>query len=139
MAFCVGSSAAKRRYQRDSLRWMAVYLVVLAGSALMVRHEALRGWELYFWSVLPSIPVLGVVWRMGRYLREETDEYLRLLTMQAILVGAGLLVAVLMVSDFLRGFANMGALPPFVDFIIFCGGMAATQAWQSLQNRPTDA
>ena len=68
---------------------MAVYLVVVFGSALMVKHLAPQGWQLYFWSVLPSIPVLGVVWRMGRYLREETDEYLRLLTMQAILVGAG--------------------------------------------------
>ena len=59
--------------------------------------------------------------------------------MQAILVGAGCLVAVLMVSDFLRRVCEYGqALPPFVDFIIFCGGMAATQAWQ-VQNRPTDA
>ena len=136
---CSGSSAAKKQYRRDSSRWMIAYVVLVLGSALVVKHGAPRGWPLYFWSVLPSVPVLGVVWRMGRYLREETDEYLRWMTMQAILVGTGVMLAVILVSDFLRAFANTGALPPFVDFMTFCGGMAATRGWQWLQNRTTDA
>ena len=137
--FCLGSSAAKKRYQRDIVRWMVAYLVVLVGSGTIVRHGAPQGWHLYFWSVLPSIPVLGILWRMGRYLREETDEYLRWMTMQSILVGTGVLLAVVLVSDFLRAYARTGALPPFVAFLVFCGGMAATQAWQWLQNRTVDA
>ncbi len=137
--FCSGSSAAKKRYQRDVAYWMVAYVVVLLGSAWMVKHRAPPGWTLYFWSVLPSIPVLGVLWRMGRYLRAETDEYLRLMTMQAILVGTGVLLAVVLVGDFLRAYAHIGALPPFVAFLIFCGGLAAAQGWQWLQNRSSDA
>ena len=137
--FCSGSSAAKKRYQRDVTYWMIAYVVAVVGAALIVKHGAPLGWHLYFWSVLPSIPVLGVLWRMGLYLREETDEYLRWMTMQAILVGTGVLLSVVLVSDFLRAYAHIGSLPPFVAFIIFCGGMAATQGWQWLQNRATDA
>ena len=34
---CSGSSEAKRRYRRDSWRWMVVYMVLVLVSALMVR------------------------------------------------------------------------------------------------------
>jgi hypothetical protein len=133
--FCAGASEAKKRYQRDVLRWMVLYAVLLVCSVWFVKHEGSERFFLYFWSAVPSVPVLGVLWRMGQYLREEKDEYLRWMTMQAILVGTGVLLAVVLVSDFLRAFANNGALPPFVAFLIFCGGMAATQAVQRLRNR----
>lgn len=138
MRSCVGSSPAKKRYERDVIRWMGGYVVVLLLSAWMVKHgAAANGWAVYFWSVLPSVPVLGVMWRMGLYLREEKDEYLRWLTMQSILVGTAVLLSVVLVSDFLRAFAHVGALPPFAAYLIFAGGMAATQARQWLQNRTT--
>ncbi|MGA7156332.1 MAG: hypothetical protein WBY53_05775 [Acidobacteriaceae bacterium] len=139
MTFCLGSSAAKKRYQRDSLRWMVVYFIALLCSSWFVKHDGGQRFLVYFWSVLPSIPVLAILWRMGTYLREETDEYLRWMTMQSILVGTGVLLAAVMVSDFLRAFAHTGTLPPFAAFLIFWLGMMATQAWQWMQNRPVDA
>ncbi len=93
---------------------------------------------LYFWSVLPSIPVIAIIARTGRYLKEEKDEYQRLMTMQAILTGTAALLGTILVSDFLRSFARTGALPPFAGFLIFCAGMAGTQAFQKLRNRVPD-
>jgi hypothetical protein len=120
--FCSGESIAKKRYERDVLRFMALYVVVILCASWFVKHDGGQKFFLYFWSVLPAIPVLAVMVRMGRYLQEENDEYLRLMAMQAILVGTAALLGSLVVSDFLRSFANTGALPPFVSFIIFCGG-----------------
>jgi hypothetical protein len=114
---------------------MGAYVVVLFCSSWFVKHDGSQRFFLYFWSVLPAIPILAVLIRMGRYLQEEKDEYLRLMAMQAILVGTAALMATLVVSDFLRAFANTGALPPFVSFIIFCAGMAIAQAVQKLRNR----
>ena len=95
---------------------------------------------LYFWSILPAIPVVGVIVRMGRYLQTEKDEYQRLLAMQAILVGTAALLATLVVNDFVRAFAGVAALPPFTSFLIFCAGMAITQLVQRLRDRvPADA
>jgi peptidoglycan/LPS O-acetylase OafA/YrhL len=136
--FCKTTSAAQKSYRRDIGRFLVAYAVVLLCSSWFVKHDGGERFYLYFWSVIPSIPVLAMVVRMGRYLREEKDEYVRLMTMQAILMGTGILVAVMLVSDFLRAFANTGALPPFVGFMIFCAGMAGTQLVQRLRNRTSD-
>ena len=134
--FCKGSSAARQRYQRDMIRFMAAYVVVLFCSSWFVRHDGPTGkFYLYFWSVIPAIPVIAVIARMGRYLQQEKDEYQRLLAMQAILVGTAALLATLVVNDFVRAFANTAALPPFSGFLIFCAGMGVTQTVQKLRNR----
>ncbi len=136
--FCKGSTVAKKRYQRDSLRFMAAYVAVLLGSSWFVKHDGGEKFFLYFWSLLPAIPVVGVIFRMGRYLAEETDEYQRLMTMRSILVGTAALLGTVVVSDFLRSFAGMGDLPPFTGFLIFCGAMAGTEWVQKIRNRVPD-
>ena len=136
--FCQSSSAARKSYRRDALKYVVAYVVVLLGAMWFVRHDGENHLLLYFWSVLPSIPILGVVVRMGRYLREENDEYVRMMAMQAILAGTAALLATLLVSDFLRAFAYTGSLPPFAGFLIFCGGMATAQLVQWLRNRASD-
>jgi len=133
--FCKGGTEARKRYRRDVLRLVVAYMVVLLCSAWFVQHDGAEHFFLYFWSVIPAIPLLGVIVRMGKYLREETDEYQRWLAMQAVLVGAGALLAVLVVNDFLRAFAKARALPPFWSFLIFCLAMGITQAVQKLRNR----
>jgi hypothetical protein len=136
--FCKTSSPAQKSYRRDVQIYIAAYIVLLLGSTWMVKHGGAKDFMLYFWSVLPSLPILGVLYRVGRYLREEKDEYVRSLTVQTMLVGTGVLLAAMMVSDFLRAFAYTGALPPFAGFLIFCGGMAATQVVQWMRNRTSD-
>ena len=133
--FCKGSTVAKKRYERDTMRFMAAYVVVLLCSSWFVKHDGGEKFFLYFWSVIPAIPVVAVIVRMARYLREERDEYQRLLAMQSILVGTAALLVTVVVSDFVRAFARVGALPPFTGFLIFCAGMAAAQVVQRIRNR----
>ena len=136
--FCKGSTAARKRYQRDTMRFMAAYVVVLLCSSWFVKHDGKERFFLYFWSVIPAIPVLAVIARMARYLKEESDEYQKLLTMRSILVGTAALLGTVLVSDFMRSFAGLGALPPFTGFLVFCAGMAGTEWVQKLHNRVPD-
>lgn len=46
--FCKGSTVAKKRYQRDSLRFMAAYVAVLLGSSWFVKHDGGEKFFLYF-------------------------------------------------------------------------------------------
>lgn len=119
-------------------RWMAGYFVVLLGATWSLGHGGGHGWLVYFWSVLPALPILGVFWQMSLYLREETDEYQRWQVTQSLLVGAGCLLGSVMVNDFLRAFAHVAGLPPFVSFLIFFAGVALTQMVQRLTNRTSD-
>jgi hypothetical protein len=120
-------------------QWISAYAVVLLCSVWFVKHDGHERFYLYFWSVLPAIPIIGIVLRMGQYLQEEKDEYQRWLVMQSILVGTALLLGTVVVNDFLRAFANAAGLPPFAGFIIFCAGMGAMQLVQRLRNKvPVD-
>jgi len=135
MLFCKGATTAKKAYQRSVLQFMAAYAVVLFCSSWFVKHDGAEHFYLYFWSVIPAIPIIGVIFRMGKYLREEKDEYQRLLTMQSILVGTGALLAAIVFNDFIRAFAKSPGLPPFWFFMIFCAGMGLTQAFLKFRNR----
>lgn len=135
MWFCKGASTAQKRYQRSLMRLMGCYVVILFGASYLVHRHHFAGWPLYVCSVLPAIPIIAVIVRVGAYLREETDEYQRLLKMQTILVGTGALLSAVMVNDFLRVFASFHGIGPFWEFMIFCTSMGLTGAWQSLRDR----
>jgi hypothetical protein len=135
MLFCKAATSAKKSYERSVMQFMGCYVVVLFCSSWFVKHDGAEHFYLYFWSVIPAIPIIAVIWRMGKYLREETDEYQRWLTTQSILVGTGALMATIVVNDFIRLFAKTPGLPPLWLFCIFCAGMGFTQAYQKIRNR----
>jgi len=128
-------SKAGKRYQRRVLQTMVVYAFLLVGSAYLIKHVHIQGLLIYVIAAVPAMPVLVVFGWMGRYLLEETDEYQRWLVMQSILVGTGLLLGTVVVSDFLRVYAHTLGLPPFISFLVFCGGMTGMQFIQRLRNR----
>jgi hypothetical protein len=117
---------------------MAAYGVMLFGASWLVRHDGAEHFFLYFWSVIPAIPIIAVIARMGRYLQEEKDEFQRMIVVRAILVGTAALLAMLVVNDFLRAFAGSHALPPFVSFVVFCAAMGVAHGVQWLRNRVSD-
>ncbi len=132
---CGVTTKAGARYQRRVLVTMLSYAVVLGVSVRVVRHSAPHGWLLYFWALLPAIPVIVLLVAMGRYLHEETDEYQRTLLVRSLLVATAALLGTVVVSDFLRSFAKGGDLAPFVLYLIFFVTFAITQGVQQLRDR----
>jgi uncharacterized protein YacL len=135
---CKSGTETQRRFQRDVLIQMSLYLVVVLLAAEMVRHHAAGHYATYFWAILAAMPICGVVIRMARYLSEETDEFQKMMAMQAILFGTAALLVALVIDDFLRAFAKVDGLPPFWGFMIFCAGMAATGVVQKFRYRVWD-
>jgi hypothetical protein len=132
--FCKDETLARRRFQKRAIVTMAVYLALVVCATWLVHHGLVHGWAVYVWSVLPALPVIVVIAQMGRYLKEEIDEYLRLMTMRSLLVATAALLGMLVVSDFLRSYTASGDLPPFVSFMVFCVAFAMAQGVQKLRN-----
>ncbi len=101
---CGVDSAATRQYNRRALIWALSYMVLL-GFALTVRNTwQPQGPLLWLLALLPSLPIVYYVWSLGRYLREEQDEYLRMRQIQAGLFATGFLLVAATVWGFLETF-----------------------------------
>jgi hypothetical protein len=138
MNICGTSTPAGKRYQRRVMVTMSMYVVVLFAAVWMVRHMHPHGWLLYTIAVMPALPVLGMMGSLGVYLREEKDEYVRLITMRSLLVGTAVLLAVLMVNDFLRALSGAEAVPPFTSWVLFFVVFGVSQAVQTMRDRVKD-
>src|ERR1700722_17389424 len=132
---CGMNTKAGKQYRRRMMVTMAIYVVLVFAAALRVKHGHLRGWMLYACALAPAVRVILVLVQIGRYLQEESDEYVKAMTVRALLVATGALMGTIVVSDFLRSFANVGALPAFTAFLVFFLSFGAAQGVQQMMNR----
>jgi len=132
---CMPKSKAERRYVRRILVTMTVYLVLVVGATWAVRHAHVHGWLMYVCAVVPSLAIVRMLYVVGLYLREETDEFVRQQMVTSILWGTAVVLGLSAVTDFLRGYTGKGDLPAFTIFIVFWMVFALAQGIQSLRNR----
>ena len=129
------TSAAGRQYLRRFAPAMAAYVAAILGVTWWVSHAPPTGPLLYGAAVLPALPLLAVIWAMGRYLVEETDEYQRARQVQSILWGAGITLAIATVWGFLESYANVPHAPAYYAFIVFCVAMGLAQGAAKVAER----
>jgi hypothetical protein len=117
------ATAAGTAYNRRMLPLAAAYVVVMLGAILMHDRLHVSGPALYAIAVLPALPLIGVVWALGRFLVEETDEYQRALAVRKMLVATGFLLVVTTIWGFLEQFGLVAHLPAYWCFIVWCIGL----------------
>lgn len=103
-------SPALRRYNRRVMGVMAAYMVAMIGSGEL--HGELPPGSALLWllAAAPLLPLMGMIWTMVRYYREEEDEYLRHRATVAALTG----LIVVLVLGTAWGFLEMFGLVPHV-------------------------
>lgn len=132
---CRIKSKAEKRYLKRLIWAMSAYLVVVLLTTLLVRHGHVTGWVLYVVAVLPCIPILRLIHVLALYVREETDEFQRMLVVRSILCGGAAMLVVAAFSDFLRSYTKIGELPPFTMFMVFWVVFGLAQGVQGLMTR----
>jgi hypothetical protein len=110
------------------------YVVVMLGAILMHDRLHLTGPALYLVAVLPALPLIGIVWALGRFLVEETDEYQRALAVRKMLVASGFLLVVATTWGFLEEFSLVPHLPAYWCFIVWCFGLGVGAGWTKLRS-----
>ena len=136
MLFCNSkNNAAKRRYLQGSFGVMLAYMGLVVFSRLAVTRWHPQGWHLYLVAALPTIPILCFTYIVGRYLREEHDDYQRDVVIRGMLWGAATVLSITVFSGFLRSYGWPGSLPPFTEFMVFWIVVALVKATYHFADR----
>ena len=86
----------------------------------------------YALAILPALPIIGVIVIMGLYVVEETDEFMRMRHVMALLTGMGLTLSVTVAWGFLEIYTHVAHLDAFWVFPGFCmawGFASGVLAW----------
>lgn len=127
------ATAAGLAYNRRMLPLAAAYVVVLLGAILLHQRYHVEGVALYVIAVLPALPLIGIVWALGRFLIEETDEYQRALAVRKMLVASGFLLVVATIWGFLEEFGLARHLPAYWCFIVWSFGLGVGSVWNKFR------
>ena len=95
-------SDALRRYNRRFLAFSACYMVVILATSFLYAEARPSDALLLVLAIFPVLPIMGMIWTLFRYLKEETDEFLRDRAVNAALVGLGFVVVLGSVWGFLE-------------------------------------
>ena len=132
---CGTLSPAVVRYNTRFMLASFGYILGLGLAVWLNDRFDLGGSIAFLVALLPVIPTLAMVWTMGRYLVEESDEYLRYRAMIANIVGLGAVLSVGCFYGFLETFQLVPHVPGWWAVPIWAIGMGLGQAWMSLRNR----
>jgi len=130
-----GVGSAIVRYNKGIAATSILYVLGLGLAITLDRRMELAGAAAFLVALLPVLPILGMVWVMGRYLAEEQDEYLRHKAMLASLGGLGLVLAAGSFWGFLETFGLVPHVPGWWVVPVWAIGLGAAQAWLSLRDR----
>lgn len=109
-------SPALRTYNWRFAMFSVIYAAAMISAGNL--HGTLAEGSPWLWllATVPLVPVMGMIWTMYRYLREETDEYLRHRATTASLVGLALVLVVGTSWGFLETF---GLVPHVWNWWVF--------------------
>jgi hypothetical protein len=119
---CAGS-AANRAYLRRFFPMMGLYVLCLFAAVWLHDGLAIKGPLAVVLAILPALPLMGVVWTFGRLIVDETDEYLRSLTVRQFLIATGFMLCVTSIWGFLDAFGQVPHMPMYWAFIVWCVGL----------------
>jgi hypothetical protein len=131
--FSKTASPAVRRYTQGILLTMSGYVLAVLGTTFYVHAHHPTGIMLYALSAIPSFCIFAMLGVVVIYLRDEKDEFQRVLVVRALLTAAFAILALSAYMDFLRSYGNLPALPPFTDFVLFWMIFGLAQAVQSIR------
>lgn len=118
---------AMRRYNRRFLAMSFGYVLALFVALGATRQLAIQGPLLWLLALLPTIPIMGMIWTIARLLVEETDEYQRMRMVRASLIATGLLLVVATLWGFLEMFGLVPHLEMWAAFPIWALGLGVGQ------------
>jgi drug/metabolite transporter (DMT)-like permease len=114
---------AQRRYNHRVLGLSLAYAGALIGVSLVFRDSPPSGPVAWALALLPALPLVGIFLAMGRYLVEESDEYLRSVMVRQSLIATGFMLIVTTCWGFLQSFDQVARVDFYWAAILWFGGL----------------
>jgi hypothetical protein len=121
------TSPARRRYQQRFWPLMGLYMVLIFGVALLIKHAPPPGAWRYLAAVAPAVPIIGIIAVFGLYLGELTDEFRRMVIVRSMLWSLGFVLAFSTVWGFLEMLADAPHLQLWWVFPIYAVGQGLAE------------
>lgn len=115
------------RYNRRMLLASFGYVLGLGIAISLYNSMELAGIAAFGVALLPTLPTFVMIWAMGRYLVEETDEYLRYRTVLAALMSLGMVLAIGIFYGFLETFGLVPHIWAWWVLPVWAVGLAIAQ------------
>jgi hypothetical protein len=133
-------NGAKKRLMRRMGVVLVVYELLWGGAFFWVDRAKLEGTILWVPAALTTLPVLGLIWIMARYLGEEVDEFHRLLVVRCLLWGTAAVMTSVCFHGLLQLLGWKGNWPAGVELGMFFVAALLAKLTYRVQNRvPEDA
>lgn len=84
-------------------------------------------------ALLPTLPTFYMIWAMGRYLVEETDEYLRYRTVRAAIMSLGMVLVIGIFWGFLETFEVVPHVWAWWVLPVWAVGLGLAQLWMKVR------
>ena len=114
---------AQRRYNRSVLLLSLAYAFILFGVITFFKNSSPTGLSAYAAAILPALPIVGIFAVMGRYLADEQDEFVRMLTVRQTLYASAFALSVATVWGFLENFDLVDHIDAYYIAVLWFGGL----------------
>jgi len=128
-------SQAWKNYNVRVIWLTALYGVFLIAAVYGFKHHLLSGFVAWIAAVLPALPIIGIFAAMGRYLVEESDEYVRSLIVRQSLWASGFALSVATIWGFLESFELVGHFDSYMIAVVWFFGQGVGSVVNKLTGR----
>ena len=116
-------NTAQRRYNRSVLLLSLAYALILFGVITFFKNSSPTGLSAYAAAILPALPIVGIFAVMGRYLSDEQDEFVRMLTVRQTLYASAFALSIATIWGFLENFDLVGHIDAYYVAVLWFGGL----------------
>jgi hypothetical protein len=135
----MAKSKAIGRYNRRVIALSLIYAAALFVAVYCFKHQLLSGPVAWVAAILPAVPVIGIFGAIGRYLVEESDEYLRMMMARQALIASGFALSIATAWGFLENFGLVSHVYAYYAAILWFAGLGVGACVNCLQARRTAA
>lgn len=122
----------KQQYKQRFLLMMLSYSLILPGIGHAFQSLHPRGAAAVLLALLPALPIIGLFVVIGKYLAQETDEYVRMLEVRKALVATGLTLSAATGWGFMEAFDVAPHIEAYWFVVLWFGGLGLGSCWNKV-------